>query len=97
MSDDREMQKALEADGEKLRQLTGEDHGPWGIIPCPCCDGAGEWDEGPLPASSGATEPDYRQVICPECEGVGRAVAECEYRTLDDLDEEAMAEVEGRL
>lgn len=27
--EDREMQKALEADGEKLRQLTGEDHGPW--------------------------------------------------------------------
>lgn len=26
---DREMQAALEADGEKLRQLTGEDHGPW--------------------------------------------------------------------
>ena len=26
---DREMMKALEADGEKLRQLTGEDHGPW--------------------------------------------------------------------
>lgn len=24
-----EMQKALEADGEKLRQLTGEDHGPY--------------------------------------------------------------------
>ena len=24
----REMLKALEADGEKLRQLTGEDHGP---------------------------------------------------------------------
>lgn len=24
----KEMQKALEADGEKLRQLTGEDHGP---------------------------------------------------------------------
>lgn len=23
------MQEALEADGEKLRQLTGEDHGPW--------------------------------------------------------------------
>lgn len=29
MSYDREMQAALEADGEKLRQLTGEDHGPW--------------------------------------------------------------------
>lgn len=25
---DKEMQAALEADGEKLRQLTGEDHGP---------------------------------------------------------------------
>lgn len=24
----KEMQKALEADGEKLRQLTGKDHGP---------------------------------------------------------------------
>jgi hypothetical protein len=26
---DKEMMKALEADGEKLRQLTGEDHGPY--------------------------------------------------------------------
>lgn len=25
---DKEMQRALEADGEKLRALTGEDHGP---------------------------------------------------------------------
>lgn len=31
MSDDKEMRKALEADGEKLRQLTGEDHGPWEV------------------------------------------------------------------
>lgn len=31
MSD--EMRKALEADGEKLRQLTGEDHGPWSDDP----------------------------------------------------------------
>lgn len=30
---DNEMQKALEADGEKLRQLTGEDHGPWKGLP----------------------------------------------------------------
>jgi transcription initiation factor TFIID subunit TAF12 len=28
MSFDREMQAALEADGEKLRQLPGKDHGP---------------------------------------------------------------------
>jgi hypothetical protein len=32
MADD-EMMKALLADGEKLRQLTGEDHGPF----CPRC------------------------------------------------------------
>jgi len=70
--------------------------GPWGLIPCPCCDGAGEWDEGPVPASSGATEPDYRQVICPECEGSGRVLVECEPRTLDDIDDEAMEQVEGR-
>lgn len=57
-----------------------------GFAPCPCCDGLGEWDEGPLPASSGATEPDYRQVICPECNGTGKV--ECEPRTLDDLESE---------
>jgi hypothetical protein len=28
MTFDKEMQRALEADGEKLRQLTGVDHGP---------------------------------------------------------------------
>lgn len=28
MNFDKEMIQALEADGEKLRQLTGEDHGP---------------------------------------------------------------------
>lgn len=33
MSTDSEMQRALEADGEKLRQLTGEDHGPWRDLP----------------------------------------------------------------
>ena len=26
---DSDMVRALEADGEKLRQLTGQDHGPW--------------------------------------------------------------------
>ncbi len=32
------MQRALEADGEKLRQLTGEDHGPWEAEPPRRCD-----------------------------------------------------------
>lgn len=31
MTSDREMERALELDGEKLRQLTGEDHGPFFI------------------------------------------------------------------
>lgn len=31
MNWDREMERALEADGEKLRQLTGEDHGPFAL------------------------------------------------------------------
>jgi hypothetical protein len=52
MSFDKEMMKALEADGEKLRQLTGEDHGPhfmcghiWAIqdeIGLPFCAECGE-------------------------------------------------------
>lgn len=33
MSFDNEMMQALMADGETLRQMTGEDHGPW----CPTC------------------------------------------------------------
>ena len=55
--------------------------------PCPCCDGAGEWDEGPLPASSGASEPEYRQVRCGECEGTGRVDAR--PIDIDDLSEMA--------
>ena len=96
MNWDREMERALKADGEKLRQLTGEDHGPWGLVTCSCCDGAGEWDEGPLPASSGATEPDYRQVICPECAGAGSVLVECEIRTLDDIESEDAEQVGAR-
>lgn len=39
---DKEMMKALEADGEKLRQLTGEDHGPDFLDDCcPNCGGEG--------------------------------------------------------
>jgi hypothetical protein len=30
---DKEMMRALAADGEKLRQLTGEDHGPHPVEP----------------------------------------------------------------
>lgn len=42
-------------------------------VACPHCSGAGEWEEGPLPATSSAQiSPDYRQVKCPECSGTGR-------------------------
>ena len=64
---------------------------PWRLVTCPCCDGAGEWDEGPLPASSGATEPDFRQVICPECEGTGRALIETQECSLEDIRDEDAA------
>lgn len=32
MNFDKEMMAALEADGEYLRQMTGEDHGPFGTV-----------------------------------------------------------------
>lgn len=57
----------------------------WVLVECPVCDGAGEWDEGPLAASPGALEPDYRQVICPECNGTGRAFVAAESIDMDDL------------
>ncbi len=42
-------------------------------VACQHCSGAGEWDEGPLPATSSAQiSPDYRQVKCHECIGTGR-------------------------
>jgi len=42
-------------------------------IPCFQCSGLGEWDEGPLPAKShDQISPEYRQVICNECNGSGR-------------------------
>ena len=39
---------------------------------CANCDGVGEWDEGPLPAtSSQQISPDYRHRVCGDCEGKG--------------------------
>jgi hypothetical protein len=38
---DDEMAKALALDGEKLRQLTGEDHGPWEM--CDTCGDPVPW------------------------------------------------------
>ena len=39
---------------------------------CTACDGLGDWFEGPLPAtSSQQISPDYRHVVCPDCNGSG--------------------------
>jgi hypothetical protein len=69
MTISREMQRALEADGEKLRQLTGEDHGPEFIdtlAPCPECGGDGGFEE----AGSG------RWSECRLCGGTGDVESE---------------------
>ena len=55
---DKEMQRALALDGEKLRQLTGEYHGPW--FPCKTCDGWGHFE------FATGTEGD-----CEACNGTG--------------------------
>lgn len=60
-------------------------------IECSHCEGMGEWDEGPLPAHSAAEEPEYRQVICPDCNGKGwRAPTE------DEIAEMAERQAEDR-
>lgn len=50
MNMDKEMMRALEEDGEKLRQLTGKDHGPIFLQAadpaCPECGGTGQRDSG---------------------------------------------------
>ncbi len=76
----REMMQALEADGEKLRQLTGEDHGPVFLsdlpAPCPECGGDGGFEE----AGSG------KWSVCTFCDGTGDVESE-ETVGLKDLDE----------
>jgi hypothetical protein len=47
---DEEMMAALEADGEKLRQLTCRDHGPW-FDPEPTDEELGSWDDDAIPVN----------------------------------------------
>lgn len=61
---DDEMMKALEADGEKLKALTGQDHGPHFIPEQPCevcetCNGVGGWTI-------------HGVGVCPACNGTGK-------------------------
>jgi hypothetical protein len=92
---DREMMAALEADGEKLRQMTGKDHGPWfieesdpypGYGPCPhCFESCGYVVEHGNDWNSGPYS-HQTNIPCPVCHGTGEV--EASPVTLDDLDEE---------
>lgn len=78
---DLDLRRALEADGEKLRQLTGEDHGPWlepqsFTAPCPCCfessgyvwEHGNDWASGPWSHQT--------NIPCKECNGTGSVPAD---------------------
>lgn len=85
MNIDREMQRALEADGEKLRQLTGEDHGPYFSPPevwidCEACDGTGGYERHcrVYEAGCGFAHDDSEWVECDKCKGQGGFICEAE-------------------
>lgn len=59
-----EMMKALEADGEKLRQITGENHGPFCVA---CLGNGGAWRDVWVVDGWSVTFDD-----CPECLGSGK-------------------------
>lgn len=76
MAFDEEMMRALEADGEKLRQMTGEDHGPIWLETCPKCDGLGVTLQRVTVYEAGCGFPhdDTDERKCEECDGLGTLV-----------------------
>lgn len=83
-----EMMKALIADGEKLRQLTGEEHGPYAIrvIPCQDCGGDGGHEiPRDIDRTTGALISDWQE--CRRCGGTGDEEIELQPITPDDLTE----------
>ena len=62
------MMDALAADAEKLRQLTGEDHGPW----CPACFGDGGAWRLALDVNAGPDGETGEFEMCAECGGTGK-------------------------
>jgi hypothetical protein len=77
---DKEMMRALQADAEKLNQLTGEDHTPLFLADCEACDGLGY-----IPKTihvyepgCGFSHPDVEEIPCEACAGNGWFVCEAE-------------------
>ncbi|RVP13116.1 hypothetical protein CN085_19585 [Sinorhizobium meliloti] len=70
---DKEMQKALQADGEYLRQMTGEDHGPTYLATCQECDGEGFFYKRitVYEAGCGLPHDDMEVIQCGACGGWG--------------------------
>lgn len=75
-----EIERALEADGEKLRALTGEDHGPWQIFTCEACDGRGFTMHRVTVYEHGCGFPhdDAVERQCEACSGYGEFFGPCE-------------------
>jgi DnaJ-class molecular chaperone len=68
MLTDKEMQRALRADGKKLRQLTGADHGPEFWLTCSDCFGEGSHEV----SKPQHDDPHFAiSVRCETCNGVG--------------------------
>lgn len=73
---DREMMKALQADGEKMSALTGQDHTPEFLVTCEECFGQGQF-EVPLPFSKWTDDPHGCTVeTCKACNGAGLFICE---------------------
>lgn len=74
---DNEMMKALEADGEYLRQMTGEDHGPVFLLTCEACAGEGLFHKKATfrEAGCGFQRDDTYEVKCEVCDGFGTVLS----------------------
>ena len=74
---DKEMQAALEADGEYLRQMTGEDHGPYFLVTCEVCGGEGVFLKRVTVYEHGCAVPhdDTDEVKCEACGGYGTVLS----------------------
>lgn len=77
---DKEMQRALILDAQKLGHLTGQDHTPEFLFDCEACGGQGYIAHTVYvyEAGCGFTHPDVEEVRCEACNGNGWFVGEVE-------------------